>query len=395
VRLASSDAGRWRWIVGAYHLQESLPGAYASYDPSFGPLGSTRIDFDQTTRNSAGFGSVTLRLTSALSGSLGVRYTDDHKYLALRAVNYTATPELWWLPGQTGAQLQYLRVQDSIDNGIVTGDASLKYRLKNGLLYARLATGFRGGVFNTAPFAAQDYSKVGPERLTSYEIGFKGEYLERRVRTAVDAFHYDYRNLQVYELLGASGVLANGADARVDGVEGEFAAYLTPAWLVLANAAVIDPRYTHFTGDSVDPSLNTGGSVDLTGLPLEKAARRTAQLLTSYSWRLHAVVVAIETDWRYSSFIKFREWQDAVLRPTDTNIDLSLLRSSVSQPGHTVGDVSVKATSKDQRLTVRAFVKNVTNKVYLTNSYTLEFNRSAEQMFGDPRVIGASIGVSF
>jgi iron complex outermembrane receptor protein len=395
LRLASSERERFTWLAGAYFLHESLPGAYVSYDPTFGPLGSTGVAFEQTTRNGAAFGSVSYRFTDALTGSAGARYTNEHKDLTLSGVDYTAEPDVWWSPAAAVMQRQYLNVIDSIDNGVVTWDTSLKYALGSSMVYGRIATGFRAGVFNTAPLTAAAYSKASPETLTSYELGIKGDYFDRRLRIALDGFYYDYRNLQVYELLGASGVLANGATASVRGIELEISAYLTPAWLVLASGAGIDPRYTHFDNDSVDPSLNPGGRVNLTGLPLEKAAKQTARIATDYTLHARALKVVLETDWRYSSFMKFREWADAPLQPTDPNIDLPLLRASVSQPGYSVGDVSVKVSSNNDRLTLRAFVKNVTNKVYLTNSFALEFNRSAEQMLGDPRVVGASVGVTF
>jgi len=395
LRLASSARDRLTWLAGAYFLHESLPGAYVSYDPTFGQFGSTGIAFEQTTSNGAAFGSVSYGFTEALTGSAGARYTREHKDLTLSGVNYTAEPDAWWSPSASLMQRPYLNLSDSIDNGVVTWDTSLKYAFGSSLLYGRIATGFRAGVFNTTPLTAAAYSKVSPETLTSYELGLKGDYLDRRLRIALDGFYYDYRNLQVYELLGASGVLANGASATVSGIELEISAYLTPAWLVLANGAIIDPRYTHFDNDSVDPSLNPGGRVDLSDLPLEKAAKQTARVATTYTLHARSLKIVLETDWRYSSFMTFREWADAPLQPTDPNIDPALLRASVSQPGYSVGDVSVKVSSGNDRLTVRAFVKNVTNKVYLTNSFALEFNRSAEQMFGDPRVVGASVGVAF
>src|SRR5690606_7295237 len=61
----------------------------------------------------------------------------------------------------------------------VVGD----YRFTPGFLaYASVSTGFKGGGVNPRPFVADQRQPFDPETLTTYEVGFKSDFLDRRVR---------------------------------------------------------------------------------------------------------------------------------------------------------------------------------------------------------------------
>jgi len=83
-----------------------------------------------------------------------------------------------------------------------------------------------------------------PEFLWSYEVGVKSQWLEKRLRLNVDAFYYDYSDLQV-ELFTppANAFTQNAAAASVKGLEAEFVGRPLPSVDLYANIAYLDAQY--------------------------------------------------------------------------------------------------------------------------------------------------------
>ena len=62
----------------------------------------------------------------------------------------------------------------------------------NLLLYASYSKGFKSGGFNLGGLQAP----FNPEKITDYEVGIKADWLDKRLRTNVSGFWYDYTDLQ-------------------------------------------------------------------------------------------------------------------------------------------------------------------------------------------------------
>lgn len=102
-------------------------------------------------------------------------------------------------------------------------------------LYASVAKGEKFGGFNRA--ASSEISArfaAKPERVTAYEVGAKGRYLDGRLSADAALFYNDYRdylaalsNLVVGGVLVPDAVFANAGRARTCGVDLELAARLT------------------------------------------------------------------------------------------------------------------------------------------------------------------------
>ncbi len=60
------------------------------------------------------------------------------------------------------------------------------------LVYGSAATGYRPPSYNPRPFSAAQAVSVGGEEVTSYEIGFKSDLFDRRMRLNLAAFFTDY-----------------------------------------------------------------------------------------------------------------------------------------------------------------------------------------------------------
>ena len=140
--------------------------------------------FDQNDRFSSDNRSVFLHTvfhaTDRLSLTGGIRYTHESKqYL------FDHPP---FLPG---AGQPPIPANTSINR--VDWKVDADYRLTDDLfVYGQVATGFRSPGFNPRPFNATQLIPFDNESLTSYEVGFKGDMFERRLRLNVAAFYSDY-----------------------------------------------------------------------------------------------------------------------------------------------------------------------------------------------------------
>jgi iron complex outermembrane receptor protein len=133
------------------------------------------------------------------------------------------------------------------------------------LVYAKTSKGFRSGGQNlrASGVAGSAFVPFMPEIAREEEVGFKGEFFNRRLRVNVAAFYNEVSDIQRSTLVTTviSGVtststnLGNAGKARFYGGEAEVTARLFPGVTVSATGALIRPKYLQFadaTGDRRD-----------------------------------------------------------------------------------------------------------------------------------------------
>ena len=76
------------------------------------------------------------------------------------------------------------------------------------MLYASAATSYRPQAFNPRPFQVTQFVPVDGEEATSYEVGFKSDFADNRVRVNLAAFYVDY-NQRILPV-GGTECLADG-----------------------------------------------------------------------------------------------------------------------------------------------------------------------------------------
>ena len=105
--------------------------------------------------------------------------------------------------------------------------------------------GFKSGGYN---YPVSLNPLLDPEIVESYELGYKSDFLERRLRIASALFVYDYRDLQVTRG-GAGAFLAteNAADARVRGFELDLELAMATDLAVDVGLAFTDSEYVDYT----------------------------------------------------------------------------------------------------------------------------------------------------
>jgi len=137
--------------------------------------------------------------------------------------------------------------------------ASLSYQFTDDLMaYASYAKGFKGGGFQMRYFPAvvvnpgdtpdDRIAYADPETAISYEVGFKSELLDNRLRVNASAFYVDYEALQATINLDLGGpllvpTLANVGTASIKGVELEVVAVPTDWLEIQASLGYMDAKY--------------------------------------------------------------------------------------------------------------------------------------------------------
>ena len=145
--------------------------------------------------------------------------------------------------------------------------ASVDYRFTPEIMaYATISTGFKGGGVAPRPFNALQAVPFGPEKLTAYEVGFKTDLFDRKLRFNVSAYFNSFKDAQLTLLScpqfggpGPCAVPQNAGDADVKGIE--FELFLRPmAGLQIdASASLLDWKWKCVVPAVVNPAGATSG----------------------------------------------------------------------------------------------------------------------------------------
>ncbi|MFA5966500.1 MAG: TonB-dependent receptor [Sphingomonas sp.] len=161
------------------------------------------------------FAHLSWQPVTGLTLSGGLRYTDESKQQTYYRLNLDGTVNHFLDPigavygvGYSGPDTQNL-----FGGGTVTAlsgltarykaqrvdyRAAVDYRFSPELLvYASFSTGFKGGGSNPRPFNTSQVIAFAPEQLNAYEVGFKTDLFDRKLRFNVSAFLNKYKDIQI------------------------------------------------------------------------------------------------------------------------------------------------------------------------------------------------------
>lgn len=233
---------RLTYLFGVFYFQESATDN-ARVRIAEGTFPAIRLDLSRRddnridTKSYAVFGEATYRLLPTVRLTLGGRINRDEKRFRFTGVR----------PFSGVFIVPPTDVSD--DWTSFTPRAILDWRpVDSAMVYASVSRGFKAGGFNGRPDAAIGVTPYEPETLTTYEVGFKAELLDRRLRINAAAFTSDYNDIQTYfNDTRPDGsfflTISNASRARIRGFEVEVTA--RPFQALTLNGAVghTDARY--------------------------------------------------------------------------------------------------------------------------------------------------------
>lgn len=209
VRLAGSLSGVDYLLGGFYTVEHSTTDQVLTFTSGttgqpYAASGPSRY------REYAAFGDLTFHLSDKFDVQVGGRYAkNSQRNTRVLATEARAVPA--YGPSAT--------VVANSDEGAFTWLVSPSYHFsRDVMLYARLASGYRPGGPNLSRASIPTY---GSDKVTNYEIGFKGYVVPDMLSLDVSAFQIDWKNIQLQNTDAVSQLtfLSNGGTARSRGVE--------------------------------------------------------------------------------------------------------------------------------------------------------------------------------
>jgi len=270
------------WLVGAYYTNETgliqqdfsavQPGTFTPvvFPPLIQAIGLGTATLDSKYKEYAGFADATIHFTPQFDVELGGRYSHNKQ-----SAHQTSGGAL------AGATDIVVRSSENV----FTYSLAPKYKLSpNATIYARVAKGFRPGGPNVLPpDAPAEFATYHSDSLISYEVGAKAESDDHRLSFDADAFHINWKNIQLVAFESGFGFNTNGSSARSDGVEASVGYRPVPGLDLSANAAYTNARLT-------GPTPATVGGRKGDQLPF--TPKLAASLNADYHWLLRSGMTA-------------------------------------------------------------------------------------------------------
>lgn len=176
------------WVAGFFYYKGS---AYHLGQPQGVRAGTQRFQVDLYEPTAwAGYGNVVIHLMDdRLNLTGGLRRSDDEKYVDFNSLT-DATP-----PGQTDFVPSAASTIFDVTIATQRWDwkAGLDFKVNDAMmLYASAGTGYRLPGFNVRPSQPGQEGQTPGEALRSYEVGFKSDIFDNRLRVNFAAFLMDF-----------------------------------------------------------------------------------------------------------------------------------------------------------------------------------------------------------
>jgi len=203
-----------------------------------------RVDHDQAV-----FAQATWDITSQWSLNGGLRYyTYDNSLEGFYGYSSAYSPSGSGMSKCFGpASTPYAPCTDLDNRQTSSGRVprlNLTYKFDpDKMVYATYSEGFRpGGVNRTAQVGIGPYEA---DYLKNYEIGWKTQWFDHRLRWNGAIFDEEWKNFQ-FSFLGLNSVtiIVNGGDARIRGMENELEWVATKNLTLSTSFTFLDPRLT-------------------------------------------------------------------------------------------------------------------------------------------------------
>lgn len=375
------EGDRLKGLLGFYYLDATADTLFdvRIFNTLAGLTAFTEADVDTTTF--AVFGDATFDFTEQLSLSVGGRYTWDKREASILRQNYLGGGS----PVFGGAGVAFGAPGTDFDGkrsfNKFTPRASLSFKpTPDHTLYASYSQGFKGGGFDPrgvgvnapdtdgngtrsdAEIAA--FLSFRPEKVESYEVGYKGSLMDGAVNVAIAGFYADYTDVQIPGSVACTvsglpsfcGVVSNAGKATFKGVEFEGRVRLGEDLAAAGDRLTLSTALGYIDADYKEYVSNIGGRpTDVSEFrEVQNTPKWTASGTLAYSTPIGDGDLSFGTTLSYRS----KTYQFEIPNPY------------IDQKGFAMLDASVVYTAPDDRWSIGLFGKNLTDKEYKTSGYT-------------------------
>ena len=385
-----ADKGPLQGVGGFYYLNASAFDAFdvRLYTTSVAFPGLTAATVgDVKTKTWAIFGDFSYDFSPQWSVSLGGRYTNDERRAKVLRQTYLlgGQPDLGGsppfgvgIPIATTSNFSGRRVDEAF-----TPRASISFKPNpNHNIYLSYSKGFKGGGFDPRGQSSQaptqspedvfNFMTFKPEKVDSYEAGWKAALFDRRLQLATAIFDAEYKDVQVPGSAGCfvggiqtfCGITTNAGGARFRGVEleanlraGENIARAGDRFTVSGSLGYLDAKYTKFISvvtRDINGNVIPATTVDLANYrKIQNTPKWTLSGTLDYDTPLAGGRLDVNTTLSYRS----------------SSQQFELRSPGLDQPGFALWDANLVWRSAGNRYELGLHGKNLLNKKYITGGY--------------------------
>ena len=296
LRLISAEDQSLRWIAGVYYLEEDAD----SYTGLRGARGAFRngvqipnIQLDHTRDNLGIYFQGEYDLTDAITLTAGVRWSDEEikgNYLpSSPSVAGAPTTNLYFKedvaalvaaqnPGTPAFDANGYEIARQITQKLANKDVGYTVKLDwnvtdSSMLYVSNSRGFKGSALDIRPVYALvpianvvsslEETRLDPERLDVWEIGYKGTFWDNRIQLDAAAFLYTYEDLQQFVTARGIPILDNAPESEVKGFDANIAYGGGQGLFLQAGISLLDTEVTKAGDSAFVEGAKLGNSPDV------------------------------------------------------------------------------------------------------------------------------------
>jgi len=203
--------------------------------------------------------------------------------------------------------------------------------------------GYRSGGVNIRTRSRHD--TYDPEFTSTYELAWRGNWLDRRLRTNANLYHTTWKDQQVSfrNIADNTTQVSNAADSRMIGLEFSAEYLVTSQLLVNAGFAYNDTTYKSFVRDGVD----------LSGYEFVNAPEKMANVGANYTFG-NGLMIGGDVVYQGQSISNFDTNSAREITKVRRNDSVTLVNLNAEYP---IGD-----------LTLSGYVRNLFDEQYITNN---------------------------
>ncbi|PEQ14283.1 hypothetical protein B2G71_01370 [Novosphingobium sp. PC22D] len=263
LRLVSSTPGPLSWIIGGFYNKQKTNGFSKEFTPYldeyYGTVYPENLEYFSVSRTKleemAAYGELSYQITPQWQITAGGRYY-DYTYKTEQAVDLPLL-EVAFGDREPGVIVLDFENTEQKDDGFLWKLNTSYEVTPDALVYATVSKGYRIGSSNglalcedTGEFqsvcAQPDELEYTPDETTNYEIGFKTQWLNRRItfNGAVYWIEWSDPQLSSATVIGSQPITKNGNGARSRGVELSGDWRITPELTIRGNYAYVDAELT-------------------------------------------------------------------------------------------------------------------------------------------------------
>jgi iron complex outermembrane receptor protein len=359
-RIQNTNDSNLHWSVGGIYANDKGDDwnrTYVGEEMRFGLPNGFLIDREDSTSETnywAIFGQVDYDLNDQWTLSAGGRYNSETKQSDIS--------------GFSGALETVLSVKDTFTD--FSPKLSATFRATDQTTwYGTISKGFKSGGVQIAPNPENE--TYDPETLWNYEIGFKSDLMDNRLRLNGAVFYMDWTDLQVAfqeNLIDENGDFilfggVNNADSATSkGAELSATALLTDRLLVNVGVGYLDAKFEEFT------ALIDGANRVLDGETVPNSPKWTIHADAEHSF-------AVSDNWE--GYIRLEYTYRDEINPNTTSLIYEGFPWDV--PSYDFFNLRLGFESDNFRLVL--YAENLFDETYYTNAYQKAF---ASGLFIEP-----------